>query len=433
MSAMSLTGAVRRVRPTRVPADVRFIRTCYRALLARPADARGLAGSLLRLQTRGSRPQLVLDMVRSPEYVHLQLDRSADLLALSDDEEFLNAAYQRLLGRPTDPSGLRHYGGLLAARAERTDVLRALVGSDEHVSPAAAALLQLPDLLAEAPGRFRELTNDAGEPVRVYHADSPADFDWLERAIIDNGYYERPNIWGNEVDLDKRVVAEMIAALGGETALEIGCATGAVLECLADLGMLAQGLDISELARAGARDDIRPRIHLGDLLTVTLPHPYDVVYGMDVFEHLNPNRLDEYLRRVADLLTPDGVFMTNLPAFGADPVFGTVFPLDLPSWRDDDAADRPFADMPVDPQGYPYHGHLVWASAGWWQRRVEAAGLHRLPVLEHALHRRYDDHFLVNAPARRSFFVFAKRADSDRIGRLVEDIDATASAALAIS
>ena len=66
----------------------------------------------------------------------------------------------------------------------------------------------------------------------VFNVESPADFDWLEHAIIANGYYEKPGVWVLDVDFDKRLVAEMIAAFAPAAALELGCAAGAVLQCL---------------------------------------------------------------------------------------------------------------------------------------------------------------------------------------------------------
>jgi 2-polyprenyl-3-methyl-5-hydroxy-6-metoxy-1,4-benzoquinol methylase len=70
--------------------------------------------------------------------------------------------------------------------------------------------------------------------------------------------------------------------------LEIGCSTGTVRQCLHELGLDVTGLDISQSAIARAHPSIRDRIRLGDLLNVELRQTYDVVFGFDVFEHLNP-------------------------------------------------------------------------------------------------------------------------------------------------
>jgi SAM-dependent methyltransferase len=47
------------------------------------------------------------------------------------DERFVRAAYDRLLARAADESGLRHYTGILQGGASRADVVRALLESPE--------------------------------------------------------------------------------------------------------------------------------------------------------------------------------------------------------------------------------------------------------------------------------------------------------------
>lgn len=47
------------------------------------------------------------------------------------DEKFVRAAYDRLLARAADESGLRHYTGVLEGGASRADVVRALLESPE--------------------------------------------------------------------------------------------------------------------------------------------------------------------------------------------------------------------------------------------------------------------------------------------------------------
>ena len=115
---------------------------------------------------------------------------------------------------------------------------------------------------------------------------------------------------------------------------------------------------------------------------IELPSAYDMVFGLDVFEHLNPNRLDAYVRRIAEITRDGGFLFCNIPAFGKDPVFGTLFPLYVDGWEQDAAAGRPFSTLHVDDEGYPIHGHLVWADARWWVQRFEAAGFGRLPQIE---------------------------------------------------
>jgi hypothetical protein len=256
----------------------------------------------------------------------------------------------------------------------------------------------------------------------VFEMETPADSDWLEQAILTNGYYEKPGVWVLEVDFDKRLVAEMLAAFAPAAGLELGCAAGAVLECLQDLGVESEGIDISAMALERASDRVKPRIHLGDILTIDLPKKYDLLFGLDVFEHLNPNKLEAYLARLAAVTSDDAFLFCNIPAFGEDPVFGTVFPLYVDGWKEDAAAGKPFSRLHADDQGYPIHGHLIWADAKWWSAQFERAGFTREVEIEQALHRKYSGYLEKRAPARRAFFVFGKPASAARRAAVLERI-----------
>jgi SAM-dependent methyltransferase len=233
----------------------------------------------------------------------------------------------------------------------------------------------------------------------------PSDFDWLESAIIDDGYYERVTVWSLEPDDDKRSMGELIASLEPRRALEIGCSSGAVMSVLARRGVHADGVEISRTAYDRAAPDARAHIHVGDLLDLELPSDYDLVFGLDVFEHLSHNRLARYCEALRARVQTGGLLFANIPAFGHDEVFGEVFPVYVAQWRDEIAANRPFRVLHCDDDGYPMNGHLIWAHANWWVEQFEAVGFARQQSVERELHERYADHFRV-APARRSFYVF---------------------------
>jgi hypothetical protein len=337
---------------------------------------------------------------------------------LQSDTAFIEAAYVEILGRPADQDGLDHYRRLLADGLGRTAVLLSLMRSAEFQATLSRKASAIVDLRAMRPDQYREATDQInGQPITLFDVGSPADFDWLEGAILDYGYYEQPGVWNLGVDTDKRVIAEIVSAFAPARALEIGCAAGAVLDCLEDAGCPGgEGVEISAMAIARASDRVRERIHHGDVLALDLPAAaYDVVFGLDVFEHLNPNRLDAYIARLRDLTAPGGWLFCNIPAFGEDEVFGTVFPLYVDDWVADAAAGRPFSALHVDAHGYPVHGHLVWADARWWVSRFEAAGLRREIEVERALHERYGAYFAKRSPARRAFFVFSRRASDAHV------------------
>jgi len=344
---------------------------------------------------------------------------------LVSDSEFVDGAFRQILGRDADQGGLEFYRGVLRQGRGRTSVLLEIMRSEEFrntlAPPAPSAL---PNLVVQRPERYRRATDRSnGNSILVFDVGSAAELDWLERAILDHGYYEAPGVWVLEVDFDKRIVAEMLSAFVPAAALELGCASGTVLQCLDEAGVAgSEGIEISSMAIARAADTVRPRIHHGDLLSLALPSRYDLLFGLDVFEHLNPNKIDAYIGRIADVTTDDAYLFCNIPAFGSDPVFGTVFPFYVDGWSDDAAAGRPLRSMHTDDLGYPIHGHLVWADAAWWTRQFEKAGFARDEEIERALHRKYGAYMEKRSPARRAFFVFGKRASAARRAAILHRI-----------
>ena len=348
---------------------------------------------------------------------------------VESDTAFVDRAFREILGRDADRGGLDFYRGVLRQGVGRTAVLLDIMRSEEfRRTLTAGAPSKLPNLVIQRPERYRRTVDRAnGSSMLVFAVESPADFDWLERQIIDGGYYEEPGVWVLDVDFDKRLIAEMLAAFAPSAALEIGCAAGAVLQCLDDLGVAGEGVEISAMAIARAVDRVRPRIHHGDLLALDLPRRYDLLFGLDIFEHLNPNKLGAYLARIAAVTTDDGFLFCNIPAFGTDPVFGTVFPFYVDGWADDAAAGRPLRSIHVDEAGYPIHGHLAWGDAAWWTRQFEQAGFTREVEIERAFHRKYDSYMEKRSPARRAYFVFGKPASAARRAAVIDRITAAPS------
>jgi hypothetical protein len=352
--------------------------------------------------------------------------------ALQSDTSFIEAAYLEILGRPADQDGLDHYRRVLREGLGRTAVLLSLMRSAEFTSTLQQQAPALPDLRALRPDRYRTaIDRTNGLSIPVFVAQSAADFDWLEAAILEHGYYEKPGVWNLGVDADKRVVAEIIASFAPQQPIELGCAAGAVLECLLEYGVTAEGVEISSAAIDKASARVRSRIHQGDLLSLELDGGYDMMFGLDVFEHLNPNRLDRYVQRLASIARDGAWFFCNIPAFGEDVAFGTVFPLYVDAWQEDAAEGRAFSTIHVDELGYPIHGHLTWGDADWWVKRFEAVGLERQIAVERALHLKYDAYMEKRSPARRAYFVFAKQASLQERESVARRIAATSSKVLA--
>lgn len=344
-------------------------------------------------------------------------DGRVDVDRLSD-EEFLEYIYKRLLGREPDPAGRAHQLNFLRAGHSRAALLLNITEAPEFVFKVVRDnihhFIKLLPIQEERPESYSILTSrDGRQKIRAFRAAEAADFDWLERKIIDNGYYERPGVWSFFIDEDKRLLADLAAEFDPDSVLDFGCANGAVLKCLFDRGIFGEGVEISRLALDKTFPEVADRIHLGDLLDLELGRSYDLVLGLDIFEHLNPNKIGAYLVRLYTLVRDGGYLYANIPAYGADEVFGEIFGLDLAEWDADLRQGKVFGWIPVDDYGYPKNGHLIGAASSWWVGAFETAGFRRERDIEAALHRKYDAAMEKISPARRAYYVFSKNAVPD--------------------
>jgi len=333
---------------------------------------------------------------------------------LLSDDGFLDHLYRNLLGREPDPEGKATHLAFLKSGHSRAALVMNFVLSPEYVFRIIRDnihdYVKLLPIMYERPDRYRvERSRSGAEQSRFFLAADAEDFDWLEAKVIGNGYYERPGVWSFIIDRDKWMMAEIAAGFKPRAVLDIGCANGAVLKCLKDMGIYGEGIEVSRIALDKALPEVRDAIHLGDLLTLALPRRYDMVIGLDIFEHLNPNKLGAYVKRIFELLEDGGHVFTNIPAFGPDRMFGEVFRIDYPVWDEDVAAGQIFRAVPVDDYGYPKNGHLINADSEWWTKAFERHGFRRDVESERELHLKYDAEIDRIAPARRSFYIFAKK------------------------
>jgi 2-polyprenyl-3-methyl-5-hydroxy-6-metoxy-1,4-benzoquinol methylase len=348
------------------------------------------------------------------------------------DRNFLELIYRELLGREIDPDGIATYTRLLDEGRNRWEIILFLIHSGEFTNRVLLDNLPPEDIKSRKPKNYM-MAEDmiTKRQILTFEAGQSVDFDWLEQMIRDRGYYERPGIWSFDLDMDKKIMAEIVASFSPQKALEIGCANGAVLKCLFQAGVDVEGVDISALAKARAFSEIRNRIHLGDFLDLALPaYHYDLIFGLDIFEHFNPNRLEALVQKIFENLNSGGYLFCNIPAFGNDPVFGSLFPLYLKAWGKDASESRPFQSLPVDDWGYPLSGHLIWADSFWWSNQMERPGFIREVEIEQALHQKYDAYLEVRAPARKAFFVLSKKADQEKNRKVIDTIHGTSSSAL---
>jgi SAM-dependent methyltransferase len=183
---------------------------------------------------------------------------------------------------------------------------------------------------------------------------------------------------------------------GAGTVLDVGCATGFVVEALRELGLDAVGCDVSRYAVDHAAPGARGHVQVGDLLA-GLPWPdasFDLVSVLETLEHLPPEQVPAALAELRRVCA--GFVYATIPSFGAnngagpDGFFeGKVLPERLEHYRSLDtvfAGPVPFVDLARDSAGRPIEGHLTMASFGWWTECFAAAGFERRPDVERRIY-----------------------------------------------
>lgn len=101
---------------------------------------------------------------------------------------------------------------------------------------------------------------------------------------------------------------------------EIGYSHGVLLKLVSDAGFPVAGIEVSpSLRRQAARllgPAHEPCLHVGSFLEFDLPaaqRPASLVYWNDVFEHVPPDEIVDYLKRIIELLAPGGQLVTVTP------------------------------------------------------------------------------------------------------------------------
>lgn len=333
------------------------------------------------------------------------------------------ALYRGILEREPDLDGLRNQISRLRSGAPLEQVVRNFITSPEFRSSfleRVVPAVQLPDLRALVPSNY-EVENTCLGDVVVYVARSAADIGLMASLIDRHRYYDRFGVWSPVIDLDKEITAAIVRGLGAKSCFELGCFTGPVISLLADAGIKVLGTEVSHLAFAFAYPNIRDAMLYGDLLALDIDQRFDVVLCMDVLEHIDPLRLDSYIERIASLLNEDGYVYLNSPMWGSDPTFGLFEEPYLAEWRS--VADASYwHHWPCDDKGWPAHGHLVWASPGWWSQKFEEHGLVRDSLIEEAIHRCLSG-FFAGAIGRRCLFVLRRAVNTRSSARVAAEIN----------
>ncbi len=107
---------------------------------------------------------------------------------------------------------------------------------------------------------------------------------------------------------------------------EIGYGAGSLLKRLGDAGYQVAGIEVSASLHQRARSLMEPRQADRLLLGDFLGHQFDgaedrfsVIYWNDVFEHIPPDEIGDYLDKIRDLLVPGGSLVTITPNWHTRP------------------------------------------------------------------------------------------------------------------
>ena len=180
-----------------------------------------------------------------------------------------------------------------------------------------------------------------------------------------------------------------------EHSLDVGCATGYLVEVLRELGVDAEGCDVSRFAIDHATPGARGHVRVGNLFA-GLPWgdgAFELVTALEILEHLPAERVPvalAELRRVCG-----GYLFATIPSFGLnrsgpDGHFeGKVRPERIDHYRGlppGYAGPVPAGDLEVDVEGQPVEGHLTIASFDWWTARFAEVGFARNVEVEQRLY-----------------------------------------------
>src|SRR5438067_1444734 len=94
-----------------------------------------------------------------------------------------------------------------------------------------------------------------------------------------------------------KVADSLIRQVNPQTALDVGCAKGFLVECLRDRDVEAYGFDVSDYAIAEVREDIKPYCWVGSAVD-SIRKTYDLITCIEVCEHLSESAAQETIRQM---------------------------------------------------------------------------------------------------------------------------------------
>lgn len=129
------------------------------------------------------------------------------------------------------------------------------------------------------------------------------------------------------MNLFRGIAKKIVANLSPRTTFEFGCAKGFLVETLRDLGVDAEGIDISEFAINQVREDVKSFCYVGsmaDRLTCAKHLFYDLVICVEVMEHLTPSDGEKAIQNLVQI--SDTILFSSTPTDFDEPTHINVQP-----------------------------------------------------------------------------------------------------------
>jgi cyclopropane-fatty-acyl-phospholipid synthase len=156
-----------------------------------------------------------------------------------------------------------------------------------------------------------------------FHYDLSNDFYslWLDRQMVYScAYFEQP-----EYDLERAQTAKLrhicrkLRLRPGQRVLDIGCGWGAfAIHAARQAGVKVTGITLSERQAEFATARVQEaglsamvKIELRDYRELSEYMPYDAIVSIGMAEHVGPDQLPVYFKKMAGLLKPGGVFLNQ--------------------------------------------------------------------------------------------------------------------------
>jgi len=150
--------------------------------------------------------------------------------------------------------------------------------------------------------------------------------------IYDRNYFLADNegCWEYRKGLENNIHPKFARALElaqpkqGDIILDIGCGRGELLYYCAKKGASILGLDYSEAAIDIAHETIQmlpenlrslAKAEVGDVVKYDLSGPFDIIFMLEIFEHMNDDQLTQTFNKYRKILKKGGIIIITTPNY----------------------------------------------------------------------------------------------------------------------